>query len=134
MGVTNPIAKILQNLGQDPDSFSAQYRDERWIQRAKQFRRNFGNFCQSCKQSNKPIHVHHLNYSPGVRLWDAEDQDLCLLCKDCHDSIHETIRRFRRISARCNAGNIAAITRVIDAMVDHYGDQKALLIIAERLR
>lgn len=41
--------------------------------------------CEVC-QSKEDLHVHHLTYE---NLYNEKDEDLILVCKSCHFSIHK---------------------------------------------
>lgn len=122
--------KSIEQLLAPQSTFSSGYQDERWINRAKEFRRSQGNFCRSCKRGDVPISVHHANYTPGKELWEHNDEDLTMLCNTCHDLTHKAIKAFRNIAAHCNATNIAAITGLLDMIVKKHGDRDAMLKIA----
>lgn len=111
-----------------------QYSDPRWIRRARDFRRLYGSACMSCRRSGLIVHVHHVNYERGKSLWEHEDEDLACSCEGCHKSIHNTIRVFRRIAARANASNIAAIAGLIYELTKRHGDLETALKIATLLQ
>lgn len=50
----------------------------------------FGRVCFACSKVRKEIHVHHLSYENRGQ---EKMEDLMILCKDCHDMVHETIRQ-----------------------------------------
>lgn len=65
------------------------YNDERWLDRANEIRRLDGYKCAMCGESNVELHVHHLAYPPKpFHIWDATDDELVTLCKDCHRKVH----------------------------------------------
>ena len=125
---TKHISEVIKHLGVQK-SFEAQYSDDRWKQRARDYRSSYG-FCRSCRRKDVELHVHHVNYTKGVDLWDAEDDDLVVLCKSCHDLIHVAIRDFRKCASRCNASNIAAICLALKLMIQKHGDKGTLIRIA----
>lgn len=122
--------KSVEQLLAPQSAFSSGYQDQRWIDRAKDFRRSQGNFCRSCKRGDVPVHVHHANYTPGKELWEHDDENLTMLCESCHKQTHKAIKVFRHIAARCNATNIAAITGLLDLMIKKHGEKETMLIIA----
>lgn len=71
-----------------------EYQDERWKARAKEIRELDGNQCKMCGATGVELHVHHLSYPPPpFHLWDAADNELVTLCKDCHVAIHKAATR-----------------------------------------
>ena len=50
----------------------------------------FGRVCFACSRARKEIHVHHISYENRGR---ENMVDLMILCKDCHEMAHETIRQ-----------------------------------------
>lgn len=62
-----------------------------WIKRRKEFKsRNCGR-CFICEKKSVSVSVHHkYYYHNGVSILNHEkDEDLLLLCQDCHEKIHE---------------------------------------------
>lgn len=49
-----------------------------------------GRVCHACGYANKEIHVHHLSYKNRGR---EDMEDLMLLCKDCHEMVHEKMKQ-----------------------------------------
>ncbi len=125
------ITSILKSMAA-PGSFEGQYDDPRWRSRAKEFRRSYG-YCSSCRRKGVEMHVHHVNYTNGQPLWDADDTDLVVLCKSCHDLIHVVIKDFRSTASRCNASNIAAICKALKLLLQKHGETGTIrrLIIAD---
>ena len=67
-----------------------EYQDERWKERAAQIRELDNHKCAMCGAKDVELHVHHLSYPPPpFHIWDAADNELVTLCKDCHEKVHE---------------------------------------------
>jgi hypothetical protein len=118
------ISKVLKDMA-DPGSFDAQYRSKEWKQRTKDCIRTYG-CCRSCKRTNVMLHTHHVNYTKGVPLWEAKDEDLVVLCESCHKLITEAIREFRRAASFANAGTIASICLALQLMLQKHGESGTL--------
>ena len=118
------ISEILKNLG-NKDSLDGRYSDDRWKQRAKDYRRSY-KFCLSCRRTDVELHVHHVNYTPGTPIWEASDDDLVALCKSCHELMTAAIRDFRATVSRCNASNVAAICLALKLMIQKHGEKETL--------
>lgn len=55
--------------------------------------------CENCgKPDGKYLHVHHKRYTKGKEPWEYPFSDLSLLCRDCHDDIHELEHRLRNFA------------------------------------
>lgn len=59
-------------------------KSDKWIQRRDLIREQ-RKFCEICR-SDKDLHVHHITYE---NLGKEKDDDLVLVCKDCHYAIHK---------------------------------------------
>ena len=71
-----------------------EYQDERWKERAAHIRALDNHRCAMCGAKGVELHVHHLSYPPPpFHLWDATDEELVTLCKECHAKIHQSIKR-----------------------------------------
>lgn len=60
-----------------------------WKEKAEQFKIKAGNRCQLCHVSGyaRTLHVHHNNY---YHLGNEQDNDLVVLCADCHKLFHDS--------------------------------------------
>lgn len=45
--------------------------------------------CEACKSDEFPLHVHHRTYK---RLYNEWIMDLVLLCSECHELLHKTLK------------------------------------------
>ena len=60
---------------------------EWWIALRKYMLKRTGYRCSLCKKRNVQLQVHHWTY---LRLWCERDEDLAVLCDDCHGKIHQS--------------------------------------------
>lgn len=44
--------------------------------------------CELCRDSKSPLHVHHLEYKQSREPWEYEDDELVVLCDECHKTVH----------------------------------------------
>ncbi len=58
-------------------------------------------FCFSCKRSDMPLDVHHKTYKT---LGKERLMDLALLCRECHNLVHE-LHKMRPQNGLWNASN-----------------------------
>lgn len=45
--------------------------------------------CRICESGEVQLHVHHIDYSPELKLWEYESNRLITICETCHKKIHE---------------------------------------------
>lgn len=62
--------------------------------------RSHRNFCECCRQGNKTLQVHHLFYEPGRKLWEYSDGEVLVLCRECHQQLHDELKIFRKVVFR----------------------------------
>jgi len=66
------------------------YDDPRWKAKADEIKRRDDYFCQLCNRKIS-LHVHHIVYIKGRKLWDYEDEYLITLCEYCHRGEHSNL-------------------------------------------
>lgn len=67
------------------DDFFSQYMDPRWQKLAARMKEAYGWACVECGSDSQTIHVHHKQYFKGRRVWEYDEAELVVLCKDCHE-------------------------------------------------
>lgn len=79
-------------------TYSAKLRDPRWAEYRERVFYAYGQQCESCGES-KPItsknHIHHKRYHRGYEPWDYDLDDVCVLCPECHEEIHNAESSWR---------------------------------------
>lgn len=91
--------KVKKNLT-EKDKWWINYKKVIHSDKWKLFRNNimkkFSHTCQKCFRKFKPgfLHVHHLHYKT---LGNEKEDDVLLLCQDCHHEEHVRINRERKI-------------------------------------
>lgn len=64
-------------------------KDDRWKWRRLNILYLRGEYCTHCKKKitkKDPLNIHHIKYT-GLP-WEAPDDDLICLCKECHKNVH----------------------------------------------
>lgn len=69
---------------------------DEWKMFARDFRRQRDNSCAHCKRTGVETNVHHLFYEPDKLPWEYATTELVLLCRECHEGIHEELKKFRK--------------------------------------
>lgn len=76
-------------------SYETLLKDPRWQRKRLEILSRDGFECKICFDTEKTLHVHHINYNRGCKPWEYDDCDLTSLCEDCHESVEELIRKIR---------------------------------------
>ena len=63
-------------------SYGEKLKDPRWQKKRLEILERDGWECTNCGTKDVELHVHHLKYNGNP--WDAKNEDLQTLCKDCH--------------------------------------------------
>ncbi len=66
--------------------YSEQLKDKRWLIKRVEILRRDKHTCQICGYFGYHVNVHHKKYTKNP--WDAPNEDLITLCKDCHRKTH----------------------------------------------
>lgn len=53
------------------------------------------NFCEACKRGNVELNVHHFFYDASRLPWEYNSDEVTVLCRSCHEQIHECLQQFR---------------------------------------
>ena len=69
-------------------AYSEQLKDPRWQKKRLEVMQSSDFCCEICGDSEKTLHVHHKEYFKGREVWEYENSQLAVICKDCHDNIH----------------------------------------------
>lgn len=78
-------------------SYAEQLRHPNW-QRRRLERLEVARFmCECCGSGEKTLHVHHNRYIKGRLAWEYGDDDLLVLCEECHAHEHLAQQQFKDI-------------------------------------
>lgn len=53
--------------------------------------------CENCGSKENQLHVHHKQYFKGRKPWEYENDQLEVLCHECHDLNHAAIQSTKEI-------------------------------------
>ena len=83
---TSQTSKGFNFTPKMPKSYQQKLLDPRWQKRKAEIltRDNFTCQVPACSSANKTLHVHHLDYIPGIEPWEYPDDMLKTLCFECH--------------------------------------------------
>lgn len=71
-----------------------------WQKRRLQMLEAAGWKCVECGAEEHQLHVHHRRYIAGAKPWEYADEDLAVLCEQCHDMAHGLHNTRHRPGAR----------------------------------
>jgi hypothetical protein len=72
-----------------PNAYDLAYRDPRWIARRMELLRSRHHICEECTKRRAYLEVHHTEYIPGRAPWDYPSYCLVVLCRNCHQRLHD---------------------------------------------
>jgi hypothetical protein len=79
-------------------SFEEQYKHPKWLDLRDIILERDEYKCQICSNSEGELHVHHLMYPKNKFVWEIDQNFLIVVCKECHETIHN-----RQLNARSSA-------------------------------
>lgn len=92
--------------------FKEQYKHPKWQKRRIDYMNQLiesndlhNPICEWCQSDEKQLHLHHIQYKNDFKIWEYEDDELILLCSDCHSEIHkinEEIKSYLNEASKCN--------------------------------
>lgn len=69
-------------------SYAEKYRRPEWQKKRLQMLERANWKCESCSDEKVQLHVHHKQYIPSRNPWEYKDDQLVVLCENCHLAIH----------------------------------------------
>lgn len=77
-------------------NYAEQLKSPKW-QKVRLKIMEMDNFCcQMCLSTTDQLHVHHIFYIHGVKIWAYPDEYLITLCEDCHKELHKVTDRLMK--------------------------------------
>lgn len=83
-------------------TYQEQLQHPNWQRRRLDMLNLHGFECANCGDKEKMLHVHHKKYVKGRMAWEYSDDELEVLCKDCHADEHENKALLDRLLAGTN--------------------------------
>lgn len=94
---------------------------EEWRKFTARVRQAQGNYCQICKQANKPNNVHHIFYDHTRKLWEYETDEVLVLCEPCHKQMHHELNHFRKLVFKnLNPSSFRTLNGALAFAFDYY--------------
>lgn len=80
-----------------PLTYREQLKHPNW-QRRRLERLNASDWeCQDCGSKETTLHVHHKRYVRGRMAWEYSDEELMVLCEECHEVAHSVERQMAEL-------------------------------------
>jgi len=85
-------------------TYQEQLQHPNWQRRRLEVLNLYGFECGNCGDKEKMLHVHHKKYVKGRMAWEYSDEELEVLCKDCHADEHENKALLERLIENMSGG------------------------------
>lgn len=114
--------------GQEMKDYKTQYMHPKWQKRRLEMLESVDYQCQSCEDTEKTLHVHHKRYIKGRDVWDYPDDDLEVLCADCHKHEHWQKDELNKMISSFDSMQISDLICLLAGMQNYIGviDDKQL--------
>lgn len=80
-------------------SYWEKLQDPRWQQKRLEAMKDKDFHCEICGNNEVTLNVHHKEYFKGHEPWEYNNKQLAVLCKDCHESLHDEVDLFKWIGS-----------------------------------
>ncbi len=71
-------------------TFKKQYESPKWQKKRLEVLELSNYTCEECGDKETQLHVHHVRYIKGRKVWEYHTDALQCLCKNCHQKRHDT--------------------------------------------
>ena len=79
---------MQQNTAKKQAEYAELLKKPQWQKRRLQMLEKADWRCVECGAEDQQLHVHHKRYIAGAKPWEYEDDDLAVLCEQCHEKAH----------------------------------------------
>jgi len=69
-------------------NYQDQIKDPRWQKKRLEILELHDFTCINCNSKEKTLNVHHIKYKKNSLIWEYDDDELTVLCEDCHKELH----------------------------------------------
>lgn len=84
--------------------------DPRWQRRRLEKLGSVGFACEACAATDRTLHVHHPRYIKGREPWEYANDELQVLCVDCHAEHHEREAAVSEVLRSVFADDLVAVS------------------------
>lgn len=79
---------MQQNTAKKQAEYAELLKKLQWQKRRLQMLEKADWRCVECGAEDQQLHVHHKRYIAGAKPWEYGDEDLAVLCEQCHEKAH----------------------------------------------
>ena len=79
---------MQQNTAKKQAEYAELLKNPQWQKRRLQMLEKADWRCVECGAEEQQLHVHHKRYIAGAKPWEYGDEDLVVLCEQCHEKAH----------------------------------------------
>jgi hypothetical protein len=122
-------AEILGYRG--PKTYRDQLLTDSWKRFASGLIRERGNACENCRQTGKPLQVHHIAHTAPTAEQEPKEH-LIVLCRPCHMELHAELIKFRNhVFRHLNGGQFAILNGALAVGLTKHNPLEFVHAIAE---
>lgn len=108
-----------------------QYDSEEWRKFSSRIK-STRNCCECCNRTGITLNVHHLFYNNDRKLWDYKDDEVIVVCRDCHKALHTEMVKFRtHVFRYLTPRSFAILNGALAVGLTHYAPLKFVRALAE---
>ena len=101
--------------------YKSQYMHPKWQKRRLEMLEAAGFMCQCCESTEDTLHVHHKRYIKGRDIWDYDDDQLEVLCADCHKYEHFQKDELANLLEKLDSSQMADVICIVAGMLEYSG-------------
>lgn len=90
----------MKTAAKESRDWSKDYAHPKWQQKRLEALNAAGYKCQACGATEEQLHVHHIRYHKGAKVWEYDVEELAVLCEHCHTEIHRALDSARELIFR----------------------------------
>ena len=83
------MKEVIDSNGDRHISYKSYLNSSHWKEKRKEFKKCYIRACVICG-TNENIELHHITYK---NIGKERLSDLCFLCRDCHESVHNKTKK-----------------------------------------
>ena len=82
-------------------SWNDQYKSPKWQKKRLEILERDEFTCLNCGSKDDQLHVHHIDYIYGNKVWEYNNCNFLTLCEKCHKKAHKLKDSFKEILHQC---------------------------------
>lgn len=68
-------------------TYKEQMKSPKWQKKRLEIMQRDNFKCTICGNDKDQLHIHHLYYRPGFKIFDYENESLVTVCNKCHEKL-----------------------------------------------